>query len=280
MPLNQLLAHDMNADQRDPMDLSDEDSDEEAMMRAPVSKQARKPEADEESATQPPVNVRYPTPPRRTPDHPAETMRPPHAQSPRTRVVSDDQGDVSPSAGSSGNQYIHDQTERQRQDQDAESIALARMLMEQEAIESYGALSADYLRYNSNQFSREDMEALQAALAEDEGSDEDAEQPDFSYDMMLRLGETIGDVKKERWQLEAQSEIDKLPSFQFDPKTVEGKDEDDSDVKCLICQSPYEVDESLHRLPCGHCFHGECVTQWLLDNEICPYCRQTIVLDF
>lgn len=266
-------------------------------MLAPVSKLARKPEADEESASPPPVNVRHPTPPRRTPDHPEETR--PHAQAPRTRVVSDDQGDVSPSAdssdvpsnarlhvresrsldSSSDNQHL-DQTDRQREDQEAESIALARMLMEQEAIESYGALSSDYLRYNSNQFSQEDMEALQAALAEDEGSDEEGEQPDFSYDMMLRLGETIGDVKKERWHMEAQAEIDKLPTFQFDPKAFEGKDENDSNVKCLVCQFPYEADESLRRLPCGHCFHGECVVKWLKDNDICPYCRQTIVLEF
>jgi hypothetical protein len=165
-------------------------------------------------------------------------------------------------------------------DQEAESIALARMLMQQEAIESYGALSADYLRYNSNQFSREDMEALQAALAEDEGSGEEGDQADLSYETMLRLGESIGDVKKERWNIIAQSQIEKIPTFKFDPKAAEGMDQNDSNVKCLVCQFRYEADDSLRRLPCGHCFHGECVAQWLKDNDICPYCRQTIVSEW
>jgi hypothetical protein len=163
------------------------------------------------------------------------------------------------------------------EDPEAESIALARMLMQQEAIESYGALSADYLRYNADQFSQEDLAALQAAMAEDEGFDDGGVEQPFSYDVMLRLGESIGDVKRERWNMIAQSQIDKLEMFTFDLKAAQGKDENDCDVKCLVCQFPYESDESLRRLPCGHAFHSECVAQWLKDNDVCPYCRQTIV---
>jgi hypothetical protein len=164
----------------------------------------------------------------------------------------------------------------EEEDPEAESIALARMLMEQEAIESYGALSADFLRYNSHQFSREDLAALQAAMAEDEGSDDGEEEP-FSYDVMLRLGESIGDVKKERWNLVASSEIAKLEEFKFLAQDAEGKDENDCSVKCLVCQFAYQQEDTLKRLPCGHVFHSECVAQWLKDNDICPYCRQTIV---
>jgi hypothetical protein len=182
-----------------------------------------------------------------------------------------------PVDSSSDKQDLYHAERRRQDDQEAESIALARMLTEQEAIESYGALSADYLRYNEDHFSQEDMEALQAALAEDEGSGEEGAQPVLSYETMLRLGENIGDVKKERWNIIAQSQIEKIPTFKFDPTAAEGKDENDFNAKCLVCQCPYEADESLRRLPCGHCFHGECVAQWLFDNDICPYCRQTIV---
>lgn len=166
------------------------------------------------------------------------------------------------------------------EDPEAESIALARMLMEQEAIESYGALSADYLRYNSHMFSQEDLAALQAAMAEDDDEEDGGanEQP-FSYDVMLRLGESIGDVKKERWNLSSQTYIDKLPTFTFDRKAAEGKDENDCDVKCLVCQFAYEDADKLLRLPCGHAFHSECASRWLEDNFICPYCRQSIVVN-
>ena len=188
--------------------------------------------------------------------------------------VSNNQDTVS--SNDSSDHQTHPPVDNAVEDLEAESIALARMLMEQEAIESYGALSADYLRYNTDQFSQEDLAALQAAMAEDEGSDDGTEQP-FSYDVMLRLGETIGDVKKERWNLIAHEQIDKLETLTFDANAAQGKDESDCEVKCLVCQFPYEADESLRRLPCGHAFHSQCVAQWLKDNDVCPYCRQTIV---
>lgn len=166
--------------------------------------------------------------------------------------------------------------ERQQQEE-ADSIALARMLMEQEAMESY-ARSEDYLRQNAANFSQEDYDALQAALADEHG-ESDEEEPEMDYDTMLRIGEAIGDVKEERWALVAQSEIGRLETFKFDPGAVKDLDENDSRVKCLVCQFAYEQDEDLRRLPCAHCFHSECVDQWLQTKDKCPYCRQTIIKD-
>ena len=94
---------------------------------------------------------------------------------------------------------------------------------------------------------------------------------------MLRLGEHIGDVKSERWSRVARENIDKLNTFKFDPKTAAGKDDNDCDVKCLVCQFQYEPNENLRQLPCGHCFHSDCVDQWLMSKDFCPYCRKAIV---
>ena len=95
--------------------------------------------------------------------------------------------------------------------------------------------------------------------------------------MMLRLGETLGDVKSERWARVAKEKISALPTFRFDPQSAVGKDENDCEVKCLVCQFSYEKDEGLRRLPCTHCFHTECVDQWLSEKDCCPYCRTAIV---
>mmetsp|Transcript_1240 Transcript_1240/g.2266 ORF Transcript_1240/g.2266 Transcript_1240/m.2266 type:complete len:300 (-) Transcript_1240:130-1029(-) len=160
-----------------------------------------------------------------------------------------------------------------------QSIALARMLMEQEAMESY-AMSADLLRANAANYSAEDLEALQAVLAEDEASEyleDEPEDEELNYDMMLRLGECIGDVKQERWALESRRHIERLKTFRFDPAATKKLDENDSRCKCLICQFPYEPKDQLRSLPCGHCFHVDCVDQWLRDRNACPYCRQPIV---
>jgi hypothetical protein len=255
----------------------DHDDDDGAMMiPSPISK----PRPDMDDATPPPSN------PRR---HEEEEEESTNTTPALTRDTAETQDEPPPHECSFDESNEREATNEatapprppqpqleEEEDPEAESIALARMLMEQEAIESYGALSADFLRYNSHQFSREDLAALQAAMAEDEGSDDGEEEP-FSYDVMLRLGESIGDVKKERWNLVASSEIAKLEEFKFLAQDAEGKDENDCSVKCLVCQFAYEQEETLKRLPCGHVFHSECVAQWLKDNDICPYCRQTIV---
>ena len=254
----------------------DHDDDDGAMIPSPISK----PRPDMDDATPPPSNPRRHeeeeeestnTTPALTRDT-AETQDEP----PRHECSFDDSNEREATNEATAPPRPPQPQLEEEEDPEAESIALARMLMEQEAIESYGALSADFLRYNSHQFSREDLAALQAAMAEDEGSDDGEEEP-FSYDVMLRLGESIGDVKKERWNLVASSEIAKLEEFKFLAQDAEGKDENDCSVKCLVCQFAYEQEETLKRLPCGHVFHSECVAQWLKDNDICPYCRQTIV---
>merc|ERR1711871_1217363 len=42
---------------------------------------------------------------------------------------------------------------------------------------------------------------------------------------------------------------------------------------CTICLGDYEVKEELRLLPCGHCFHAECVDAWLQINRVCPICK-------
>ena len=176
------------------------------------------------------------------------------------------------------NSPSNDEEARRRREEE-ESIALARALMAEEAMASY-QMSQDFLNENRDQFSEEDLAALQAAMEEEEqeANAVEGDQPDggMSYDFMLRLGEQIGDVKTERWSRVAKEKISSLPVFEYDPTKTVGKDENDCEVKCLVCQFSYEKKESLRRLPCNHCFHTECVDQWLMNKDFCPYCRQTI----
>lgn len=185
-----------------------------------------------------------------------------------------------PKSNSSANSESEENRIRREED---ESIALARALMAEEAMAASFQMSSDYLRNNRDQFSEEDLAALQAAMEEDEQEAQEAhgvvedEDGALSYEMMLRLGETLGDVKSERWAQVAQTKIEKLPTFTFHPDNVCGMDENDCRVKCLVCQFAYEKDEALRKLPCEHCFHSECVDQWLQTKDCCPYCRTAIV---
>lgn len=164
--------------------------------------------------------------------------------------------------------------ERLRREEE-ESVALARMLMAEEAMESY-VRSADFLQQNAQLYSPDDLQALQAVLQED--GDDSTVEDDLSYDNMVRLGERIGDVKSERWALIARDQINKLEEYTYRPARNEASEsKDDSTVKCLICQFAYEPNERLRKLPCGHCFHSDCVGSWLLGKNACPYCRQPII---
>jgi len=56
------------------------------------------------------------------------------------------------------------------------------------------------------------------------------------------------------------------------------EDCDDSELKCLVCQCPYEDGDILRHLSstCNHTFHAECVDEWLKKKDRCPYCSTCI----
>lgn len=60
-------------------------------------------------------------------------------------------------------------------------------------MESYATFSSDYLRYNTAQYSPEDLEALHAELNDDDDMDDQVggETSDEQYEIMLRLGAAI-----------------------------------------------------------------------------------------
>lgn len=169
--------------------------------------------------------------------------------------------------------------EDRRRREEEESMELARLLMAEEAMASYEQ-HFNILRESGNNLVGEEYEAWQAALREEEREEVEElgdERGELSYDAMLQLGDRIGDVKMERWALVAKQAIAKLSSFAFNPATSpKAGNLDDSEHKCLVCQCEYEKGEVLRRLPCKHCFHQNCVDQWLMGKDCCPYCRNQI----
>ena len=99
----------------------------------------------------------------------------------------------SPQLGNTENLVPNETNDRASRDEE-ESIALARALMAEEAMAASYAMSMDYLRNNREEFSDEDLAALQAAMDDDEDgiaeTSEDQSQEDggMSYELMLRLG--------------------------------------------------------------------------------------------
>jgi len=50
------------------------------------------------------------------------------------------------------------------------------------------------------------------------------------------------------------------------------------DATCAICLVEYIENDDLRILNCGHHFHAECVTEWLMTNVKCPFCQRDIDL--
>ncbi|KAJ7518644.1 hypothetical protein O6H91_20G001800 [Diphasiastrum complanatum] len=51
------------------------------------------------------------------------------------------------------------------------------------------------------------------------------------------------------------------------------------DCQCPVCLNNFEPNENLRQLPvCGHCFHLDCIDEWIRSNSTCPICRSTLIV--
>ena len=68
--------------------------------------------------------------------------------------------------------------------------------------------------------------------------------------------------------------------LRFRKKVVPITCEDEEGFLCPVCYDNVECGEGLSQLPCGHCFHPECVKHWIVSNkDNCPNCRFDLKLD-
>ncbi|KAK6117699.1 hypothetical protein DH2020_048551 [Rehmannia glutinosa] len=69
------------------------------------------------------------------------------------------------------------------------------------------------------------------------------------------------------------------PTIESYPKTILGESRrlpKPDDNVCSICLSEYLPKETLRSIPeCQHCFHAECIDEWLRLNGSCPVCRNS-----
>ena len=79
-----------------------------------------------------------------------------------------------------------------------------------------------------------------------------------------------------------QSDIDQyLPSkpFQEYKPFISDKNnmfEYNEDIDCIICLEPFNSADNTKLTPCYHIYHDTCISEWLLKNQNCPFCRSTL----
>ncbi|KAG2316876.1 hypothetical protein Bca4012_067779 [Brassica carinata] len=48
---------------------------------------------------------------------------------------------------------------------------------------------------------------------------------------------------------------------------------------CAVCKDAMVNGETVKKLPCGHCYHGNCILPWLGTRNSCPVCRFQLKTD-
>ena len=87
----------------------------------------------------------------------------------------------------------------------------------------------------------------------------------MSYEELLALEERMGNVNKGL----TKEQIDKLPREKFSKSKY-------TDDKCIICQYEFKNYEKIIALSCKHCFHPDCIEEWLKNQKLCPYCKSEV----
>ncbi|KAG8380386.1 hypothetical protein BUALT_Bualt06G0010000 [Buddleja alternifolia] len=72
--------------------------------------------------------------------------------------------------------------------------------------------------------------------------------------------------------------IDSLPIMMrlVPPPTSSSSSSSNTQSSCSICKEDFETADifvTINEVPCGHCFHKDCIVEWLHQSNTCPLCR-------
>ncbi|KAG2320675.1 hypothetical protein Bca52824_013888 [Brassica carinata] len=69
----------------------------------------------------------------------------------------------------------------------------------------------------------------------------------------------------------AKSAIEALETFEAGSTSTEEGER--MAVLCAVCEDAMVMGEIGKKLPCGHCYHDNCILPWLETTNSCPVCR-------
>lgn len=85
----------------------------------------------------------------------------------------------------------------------------------------------------------------------------------------------VSDEARSRWEKFKFKTVEDAPPSSGKKGDYGSLVQEDSDESpsCTICLGEYEDGDELVRLPCGHCYHNECIGAWTAEHSKCPLCN-------
>ena len=82
----------------------------------------------------------------------------------------------------------------------------------------------------------------------------------MTYEELLELEEQMGKVSKG------------ITEDQF--ARISQAEARGTEELCSVCYSNIKQGEQIKQLPCQHCYHVDCIREWLMKERVCPLCKQ------
>ncbi|KAL5752989.1 hypothetical protein ACOSP7_023167 [Xanthoceras sorbifolium] len=101
---------------------------------------------------------------------------------------------------------------------------------------------------------------------QDDDDDMAIDVDSLSYEELLELEEEIGPVTT---RLSSNSILIHLKQRKYQ---LEASTPAEGDL-CCVCQEEYVAGDNIGKLDCGHEYHADCISQWLVLNNTCPVCK-------
>ena len=88
-----------------------------------------------------------------------------------------------------------------------------------------------------------------------------------SNDNQVNIDKIINEENDKEENNKIKDKIKIIPQIYYKKNEFENSN-------CSICFDEFKDNELLKQLKCGHIFHQECLNQWLINMDKCPFCNQ------
>ncbi|KAI3905334.1 hypothetical protein MKX01_040025 [Papaver californicum] len=92
----------------------------------------------------------------------------------------------------------------------------------------------------------------------------------MSYEGLTELQERIGKVERGL----SKETISRYLKTRFHTTSANSSMEEEETEICSICQDGYENKDKIGTLDWQHGYHEGCITQWLIQMNVCPICKR------